>query len=211
MQDINPDKIKAVIFDLDGVLVDMPNGHYEALNKALALFGAKIDWEEHISTFNGLPTRKKLNKLEELNRLPMGLIEFINSIKQDYTKELIPKYCAPDYSKIILLKNLKDKGYKLGCCSNSIKETLLIMLESAQILDYFDIIIGNDEVKNPKPHPEIYLKAFDELNLSPEECIIIEDAPHGITAAKESGAVTIEVRGVHDVNFSLLRQLLDDG
>ena len=58
-------KYKAIIFDLDGVLVDMPEGHYSALNKALGLFGAKIDRDEHLNYFNGLPTRKKIEKLEE--------------------------------------------------------------------------------------------------------------------------------------------------
>jgi beta-phosphoglucomutase len=194
---------KAILFDLDGVLVNMPDGHYEALNKALALFGAKINENEHFDFFNGLPTKKKLEELEKQNRLPSGLGEFINKIKQDYTKEIIPKYCTPDYSKIILLKHLKLKGYKLGCCSNSIKETLHLMLKCANLFDFFDIIIGNDEVINPKPHPEIYLNAFKKLNLKPTECIIVEDSKHGIASAKASGATVYEVRGVDDVNLSL--------
>lgn len=200
--------IKAILFDLDGVLVDMPEGHYEALNRALNLFGAKIERDEHDHFFNGLPTRKKIDKLEELERLPIGLREFINTVKQKYTKEIIPKYCVPDYSKIILLKHLKNSGYKLGCCSNSVKETLHLMLKSAQIFEYFDLIIGNDEVTNPKPHPEIYLQAFEKLALNPDECVIIEDAPHGIASAKASGGVVYEVRGVQDVNLSLFNNLL---
>lgn len=201
-------KYKAILFDLDGVLVDMPKGHYEALNKALALFGAKIEEEEHLNCLNGLPTRKKLEKLEREGRLPNGLKEFLNEIKQKYTKELIPKYCIPDYSKIILLRHLKEKGYKLGCCSNSIKETLNLMLKSAQLFDFFDIIIGNDEITHPKPHPEIYQTAFKRLGVKPEECVIVEDAPHGIAAAKASGAKTIEVRNIEDVNLPLFEKNL---
>ncbi len=201
-------KYKAIIFDLDGVLVNMPNGHYEALNNALALFGAKINEDEHFDFFNGLPTKKKLEELERQKRLPSGLIEFINEIKQDYTKEIIPKYCKPDYSKIILLKQLKSNDFKLGCCSNSIKETLHLMLKSANIFDYFDIIIGNDEVKNPKPHPEIYIKSFEALGVQPEECIIVEDSQHGIVSAKASGATVYEVKGVDDVNLSLFTKIL---
>ncbi len=200
--------IKAVLFDLDGVLVDMPEGHYEALNKALSLFGAKIEREEHGSIFNGLPTRAKIEKMEQTGRLPSGLKEFINRVKQKYTKEIIPKYCVPDYSKIILLRQLKNKGFKLACCSNSIKETLHIMLKSAQLYDYFDLIIGNDEVVNHKPHPEMYLTAFERLQVNPQECIIIEDAPHGIEAAKRSGANVYEVRGVNDVNLSLFKDIM---
>ena len=200
--------IKAFLFDLDGVLVDMPDGHYEALNRALSLFGAKIERDEHWSIFNGLPTKAKLTKLEELRRLPTGLREFINSIKQKYTKEIIPKYCVPDYSKIIMLKHLKNKGFKLACCSNSIKETLHLMLKSAQIFEYFDLIIGNDEVVNHKPHPEMYLTAFARLGLKPEECVIVEDAPHGVASAKASGGIVYEVRGVEDVHLGLFKDVL---
>jgi len=201
-------KIKAILFDLDGVLVDMPAGHYEALNRALMLFGARIEEDEHFNFFNGLPTKKKIEELELQNRLPAGLKDFINEIKQEYTKEIIPKYCAPDYSKIILLKQLKLNGFKLGCCSNSVKETLHLMLKSSGVFDFFDIIIGNDEVNNPKPHPEIYLKAFEKLAVNPLECIIVEDSQHGIASAKASGAVVYEVRGVEDVNLSLFNEVL---
>jgi HAD superfamily hydrolase (TIGR01509 family) len=199
---------KAILFDLDGVLVDMPVGHYEALNKALGLFGVCINEEEHYGHFNGLPTRKKLEALEQQGRLPTGLREFINSVKQKYTKEIIPRYCAPDYSKIILLRHLKEQGFKLGCCSNSTKETLHLMLKSAQLFDFFDIIIGNDEVANPKPSPEIYQVAFEKLCVSPNECIIVEDSPHGIASGKASGATVFEVRDVNDVTLSLFEKVL---
>ena len=201
-------KYRAIIFDLDGVLVNMTDGHYEALNKALALFGTQINKDEHFNFFNGLPTRKKLEELERQERLPVDLRELINNIKQKYTKEIIPKYCIPDYSKIILLKTLKMQGYLLGCCSNSIKETLHFMLKCADIFDFFDIIIGNDEIAHPKPHPEIYLKAFDALGIKPNECIIVEDAPHGIAAARASGATVYEVRNIDDVTLSLFEELL---
>jgi len=199
---------KAILFDLDGVLVNMPDGHYESLNRALALFGVQIEWEEHINQFNGLPTRKKLEELEKQGRLPAGLREFINEVKQKHTKDVISKHCTPDYSKLILLQHLKNKGYKLGCCSNSIKETLHLMLKSAHLFDFFDIIIGNDEIKNPKPHPEIYLTAFDRLKVKPYEVIIVEDSPHGIASAKSSGAKVYEVRNVHDVSLSLFQDVL---
>ena len=200
--------IKAILFDLDGVLVDMPDAHYEALNRALKIFGVTIGHEEHIEHFNGLPTLKKVEKLEQLKRLPPGLGEFINTLKQHYTKQIIPLYCQPDYSKIIMLKQLKDRKLLLGCCSNSSNETLPLMLQSARILEYFDLILGNKDICKPKPDPEIYLKAFEMLKVLPEECIIVEDAPRGIEAAKKSGAVTYEVRGIHDVHIDLFNGIL---
>ena len=201
--------IKAILFDLDGVLVNMPDGHYEALTKALRLFGVEIGREEHDTYFNGLPSRKKLEELEKQGRLPPGLGEFINDVKQKYTKELIPLYCVPDYSKIILLNHLKSRNLLLGCCSNSIQETLHLMLKSAHLFDHFDLILGNDEVENPKPHPQIYLEAFKRLKVKPSETIIVEDAPAGIASAKASGARVIEVRGVDDVHLSLFLDILD--
>ncbi len=204
---MNCSPYKAILFDLDGVLVDMPAGHYEALNKALALFGVRIDEDEHYKLFNGLPTKKKIDELERQGRLPAGLKDFLNEVKQNYTKELIPKYCPPDYSKIILLRHLKSQGYRLACCSNSVRETLHLMLRSAGLFDLFDLVLGNDEISQPKPHPEIYLTAFQRLGVQPGECIIVEDSPYGIAAAKASGATVYEVKGVNDVNLSLFERL----
>lgn len=199
---------KAILFDLDGVLVNMPNAHYEALNRALSLFGATIEEEEHYGFFNGLPSRRKLALLEEKGRLPSGLVEFINDVKQQYTKELIPKYCPPEHSKLIMMRHLKDAGLKVGCCSNSVKETLHLMLQSAQLFDHFDLIIGNDEVSKAKPDPEMYIVAMERLGVTPEETIIIEDSPHGIEAAHASGATVYEVRGVDDVHLGLFLDVL---
>lgn len=201
---------KAIVFDLDGVLVDMPVGHYEALNKALSLFGTKIEEDEHYNFFNGLPTRKKLETLEQQGRLPEGLREFVNSIKQQYTKEVIPKYCAPDYSKILMLQQLKRQGYLLGCFSNSVQETLHLMLRSAHLYDFFDVIISNEEVSNPKPHPEGYLTAFERLGVAPHESIIVEDSPHGIEAGRASGATVFEVRNVDDVHIALFDSIISE-
>jgi beta-phosphoglucomutase len=200
--------IKVVLFDLDGVLVNMPDGHYESLNKALELFGARIEMDEHLSFFNGLPTKMKVVELEKQGRLPEGLLEFINTVKQKYTKEIIPKFCVPDYSKIVLLKALNERGIRVGCCSNSIRETLHLMLRSAQIFDCFDIILGNDEVMKSKPDPEIYITAMERLHVRPDECIIVEDSPHGIEAAEKSGAHVFRVRNIEDVSLSLFGDIL---
>lgn len=202
-------RYKAILFDLDGVLVDMPNGHFEALNRALSVFGARIEENEHHSFFNGLPTKKKLEELERQGRIPKGLGVFINELKQKHTKEVIQEICKPDYSKLILMRHLKDHGYKLACCSNSLKETLHLMLKSAHLYDHFDLILGNDEIANPKPHPEIYTTAFKHLGIEPHEAIIVEDSAHGIAAAQASGARVFIVKNPSDVNLSLFEELFN--
>lgn len=199
--------IKAILFDLDGVLVDATEWHYEAFNKALGIFGFSISYEDHIHTYNGLPTAEKLKILSANHNLPNGLHEIIKKLKRKYTNEIINQKCRPSHTKQLLLNQLKTQGYKIACCSNSQKYAVLDMLKKSQIDQYFDLILGNDDGYKSKPDPDIYLAAFEKLNISPQEAIIIEDAPHGIEAAKSSGAQVIAVRGYDDVCLSLFENL----
>lgn len=200
--------IKAIIFDLDGVLVDATEWHYLALNKALQLFGYTITRKEHENFYNGLPTRKKLEHLSKEKGLPISLHSVINKMKQKYTQEMIETHCIPDFQKVYLLKKLKERGYRLVVCSNAILQTVEIMLKKADIFQYFDFVLSNEDVEKPKPDPQIYQKAFKMLGLKPNECIIIEDAEHGKRAAYASGAHVLEVSGYKDVNFELIKNFL---
>lgn len=196
-------KIKAIIFDLDGVLVDATKWHYDALNEALKLFGWGINQQMHNGLYNGLPTVEKLKLLSEREGLPKSLHPIIHKLKRKYTDDKVYNLCKPNYGKQLLLTYLKEKGYKLACCSNAQKYSVINMLSRADIEKFFDLIIGNDEGFIPKPHPDMYLEAFKKLNITPKEAIIIEDAPHGIVAAKASNARVIEVTGFDDVNLEL--------
>ena len=192
--------IKAILFDLDGVLVDAVEWHYEALNRALVECGYEpIGRDDHIKKYNGLPTKQKLEM--------MGIKDDrVNELKKKFTAEIVEERCKPDEEKRLMLDMLVEKYY-LAVCSNAIKESVVDMLTKAKIEDEFTLILGNDEITNPKPDPEIYLKAFEILGVKPEECLIIEDAPHGIEAAKASGATVIAVRGYKDVNINLFRRI----
>src|SRR5258708_13234207 len=97
MNSIVPDsmKISAVLFDLDGVLVDATEWHYEALNRSLGLFGYSISRYEHLSAYNGLPTRKKLEMLSVEKGLPSSLHDLITRVKQVYTREEILNHACP--------------------------------------------------------------------------------------------------------------------
>jgi HAD superfamily hydrolase (TIGR01509 family) len=197
--------MKAIIFDLDGVLIDAKDWHYEALNKALGLFGYRIGRNDHLKIYNGLPTAKKL----EIMKIPKGLQSIIKKMKKKYTFEMVEKCCKPDKEKQEMLLNLKIVGkYRLACCSNAIKSSVIHMLTKAEILDYFELVLGNDEVKNPKPDPEIYQLAFKKMNLKPKDCLIVEDAPYGIESAKRSGAKVIEISEYRNVNLNLFKDYL---
>ncbi len=199
--------IKAIIFDLDGVLVDATEWHYEALNEALRLFGYEITREEHLKVYNGLPTVEKLNMLTQQQGLPLGLHSVIKAMKRGFTDSRVEQLCKPSHEKQLMLKHLKKNKYMLAVCSNAQKYSVINMLQRSQIEGYFDLIMGNDEGFSPKPAPDIYLEAFKKLGVKPEEVIIVEDAPHGIQAAKASGALVIEVKGYDDVTLELFDDL----
>jgi len=194
-------KIKAVIFDMDGVLIEAKDWHYEALNKALNLFGMEISRYDHLVTYDGLPTRKKLEMLSTERGLPRALHQFINDMKQQYTMEIVYAQCKPTFHHEYALSKLKNSGYKMAVCSNSIRNTIEIMMEKAALTEYFEFYVSNQDVKNGKPDPEMYNLAISKLGLDPKECMIIEDNENGIKAAKASGAWVMEVDEVEDVNI----------
>jgi len=194
-------KIKAVLFDMDGVLIEAKDWHYEALNKALALFGYEITRAEHLSGYDGLPTRTKLKKLTIEKGLPEKLHDFINEMKQQYTVEIIHNRCRPRFNHELALSKLKAEGYRIVVCSNSIRITIEMMMDYAKLSQYLEFIISNQDVKKTKPDPEIYLLAMEKMKLKTEECLICEDNENGIEAAIASGGHLMAVRTVDDVNY----------
>ncbi|ALM08451.1 HAD family hydrolase [Sediminicola sp. YIK13] len=199
-------KIKAVIFDMDGVLIDAKEWHYEALNKALALFGLEISRYDHLVTYDGLPTKKKLEMLSVENGLPKKLHDFINNMKQSYTMEIVHAQCKPVFYHEYALAKLKSENYKMAVCSNSVRNTVKVMMERASLNQYLEFFISNQDVLNGKPDPEMYIKAISRLKLKPEECLIVEDNENGIKAAKASGAHVMQVETVEDVYFMNIKK-----
>lgn len=201
-------KIKAVLFDMDGVLIDAKDWHYEALNKALKLFGLEISRYDHLTTFDGLPTKVKLQMLSKRYYLPEKLHPFINDVKQSYTAELVYQRCHPMFHHEYALSKLKQKGYKIAVCSNSIRKTIELMMDRAGLSPYLDLIVSNEDVTKAKPDPEMYQTAINKFGLNPEECIVVEDNPNGIQAGKTSGATVLEVATVFDVNYeNIMRKI----
>lgn len=193
-------KIKAVIFDLDGVLVEAKDWHYEALNKSLAVFGCDISYAEHISTYDGLPTKTKLDMLNKNKNFPLELSQLVYELKQIYTNEFFTTRCFPDFSQDYLFRKLKENKIKTAVASNSIRATVDQAMLGLDLNKYIEFSLSNEDVSKPKPDPEIYVKAIEDLKLQPHECLIVEDNINGITAAKSSGAHCLEVKEVDDVN-----------
>lgn len=198
--------VKAVLFDMDGVLIDAKEWHYEALNRALDLFGMPISRADHLTTFDGLPTRKKLEMLTLERGLPSALHEFINEMKQHYTMEIVHTRCKPYFTHEFALSKLRHLGYRMAVCSNSIRNTVETMMHKADLYKYLDLLVSNEDVKNGKPDPEMYVKAIKHFKLKPTECLIIEDNENGIRAARASGAHLLVVRTVDDTNFENIQR-----
>ncbi|MFH7766815.1 HAD family hydrolase [Acinetobacter sp. BSP-28] len=195
-------KIKAIIFDMDGVLIEAKDWHYQALNRALKLFGYQISRYDHLTTYDGLPTSKKLEMLSLESGLPKELHKFINEMKQIYTMEIVYSECKPRFVHEYALSRLKAKGFKLAVASNSIRNTVEVMMEKSSLVHYFDQIVSASDVVKPKPDPEIYLTSIEKLGLMPKECLIVEDNENGIKAARASGAYVLVVKDIHEVNLS---------
>lgn len=194
-------KIKAVIFDMDGVLIDAKDWHYEALNKALEPFGKQISRYDHLVTFDGLPTKQKLEMLSLEGGLPRGLHKFVNDLKQQFTIEMVATRCKPTFQHQYALSRLKSDGYGIAVCSNSIRNSVRMMMEKAGLDEYLNFYLSNQDVNKGKPDPEMYSKAIEKFKLQPDECLILEDNENGIKAALASGAHLLKVETVLDVNY----------
>lgn len=194
--------IKAVIFDMDGVLVNS-----EPVIAKAAILGLK---------------EYGINAVEEdfLPFIGAGEEVFIGGVArkygQDYIIEMKDKvydiYDTIVHDEIRLIKGvfelldkLKTEGYSLALASSADKRKVTSNLDAAGISkDYFTVIMTGEDVVNKKPHPDIYIKTVRKLGLSPQECIVIEDAANGVTAAKNAG---IKCLGV---TSSFSRELLKD-
>ena len=201
--------IKLVVFDLDGVLVDACEWHRVALNKALkALCDYEISLEEHYSTFNGVPTKVKLQKLTEMNIVSPEIHQEIYEKKQELTIEIIKQNAEHREEKVQMIKDLRFAGYYIACYTNSIRETALLMLEKTGVLEHLDILVTNQDVVKSKPDPEGYNFLINKFNASKNNVIIVEDSPKGLAAAYATGCTVIKVSGPDEVDIALFKEYI---
>ena len=202
--------VNLIIFDLDGVLVEAKNLHFEALNEALTEVnpGYKIDWSEHLNKYDGLKTYQKLNLLSNEKGLPKEIHNQVWERKQHLTLSKLSRI-KQDSSLIDTFVNLYNEGYKLAVCSNSIRRTCLTVLSKLGLIEYLDLIISNEDVKNSKPHPEMYWKAISMMSCLPEETLIIEDSPYGLLAAARSKSHILRVKNPKEVSLKNITNKLN--
>jgi HAD superfamily hydrolase (TIGR01509 family) len=200
--------IKLIIFDLDGVLVEAKTIHYDALNEALGT-SYQISWIEHLSIYDGLKTNQKLEMLTERKGLPVESHKEVWDKKQKLTLQRL-KGLNTSTHLMECMENIVSEGYKIAVCSNSIRKTVLTVLSKLGIMEYMDLIISNEDVKNSKPHPEMYWKAISMMSVLPEETLIVEDSPYGLLAASRAKAHILRVKSPDDVVWKNINNKLKE-
>ena len=191
--------VKAILFDLDGVLVNSNYLHYESFKQAvMSVSNVLIDQNEHDALFNGVTTKQKL-----FYYMGKGIIDKthgpeIERVKREKILELIPNYISQNKHLTYLLTELHTR-YKFALVSNSGKETSHLILQHLGIYDLFDLIVSPSDGLSPKPHPAMYTFATNTFSLLPSECIIYEDSECGKAAAYKSGCHVIEVHDPKDL------------
>lgn len=201
-----------MIFDLDGVLVDLKDTHFLTLNQAITdVVGFKhiISLSDHYKKFDGLSTYDKLNILSNDKELDKSKHKEINDKKQEYTIDYIISNVNPNLNITNLFKYLKENGYKIAIASNSVRNTIYSVLTKLEIIKYVDFVVSNEDVKQRKPNPEIYLKTMSYFGISPKNTIIVEDSPYGIEAAEKSGGNVIRVTDSSDLNIDKIKNKLE--
>ena len=203
--------IKLIIFDLDGVLVDARELHYNALNKALESIDNKyiIPRDEHLSTYDGLSTTKKLNLLSENKKLPTELHDSVWRLKQEKTRQIIDGFSIDSRIQGIL-RSLKSEGFTIACATNSIRETAKLQLIRKGFFEYIDFMYSNQDVTNPKPNSEIYLRCMLRAQVNPNETLIIEDSHIGRKGALASGGVLCGVKDTKDVTYDRIKKYIQE-
>lgn len=192
---------KLICFDLDGVLIDSKDIHYESLNKAISLVDSSyvISEDEQKNIYEGLPTKIKLNLLSKNKNLPIFLHAEIAKLKQEFTVSMLNNVKI-DLELIDIMSSIKSNNINIAVVSNSIKSTIEMVLSKLGILHYFDLIVSNEDAINNKPHPEMYWKAMSRFGLVPNDTVIFEDSVVGKLSAIDSGAYLIEIKNRKDLN-----------
>ena len=203
-------KNKLIIFDLDGVLIESRELHFEALNQALAKVDSKfiIDKQEHLSIYDGLSTTKKLKLLTEQKALEPKYYNQIWKDKQTATLDLIDKIVPRD-SLLEIIFRLKREGIKIAVASNSIRDTVKLALLRLDIMEFVDYYTSNEDVSRPKPYPEMFWKCMTALNCLPKDTVILEDSHIGREAAINSGAHLVPVKNASDLTKEKIIAAID--
>ncbi|CAG9462316.1 unnamed protein product [Pedinophyceae sp. YPF-701] len=200
-------RVKLVVFDLDGVLVESKDLHYDALNDALAHVAGPdfvIGRAEHESVYDGLSTNQKLRILTAQKGLPVDLHNEVWQYKQERTQELFRQQIRVDKDIQDTIIALKQCGFPVAVASNCIRSSVSSLLEAIGVLHLVDAFFSNEDVPSAKPAPDIYLKAAKSFSVPPSSVAVVEDSVKGFESVVRAGCNLLRVEGPHDVRASKL-------
>lgn len=188
-------KPQAVIFDMDGVLVDSEPFHYENENRMFQKLGLDISDEEH-SHFTGVATDVMWQQISETRKLPLSVAELteLTVIESNQYFGSLEKI-EPLPGLVELLEKLIAAGIPLAVATSSDTVTMKNILEKSGLRKYFRFTVCRDDVENSKPEPDVFLRAAEMLGTTPENCLVFEDSRNGIIAAKAAGMYCIAYSG----------------
>ena len=199
---------KAVIFDLDGVLIDSRMIHFKSLNDALEAIDKSyvISIQEHLNKYDGLSTTKKLHKLTTEKGLPVELHQKVWHEKQIATIKHFEeiKY---DAELVQFFEKIRASNVQIAVASNSIRKTVKTALINLGLISYVDIFLSNEDVKFPKPYPEIYWECMKRLETFPQNTVIVEDSHIGREAALHSGAHLLAIENRSDLTIEKINDV----
>jgi beta-phosphoglucomutase family hydrolase len=177
--------IKAVIFDMDGVIAETEYAHIEAEKQTMLKHGVRIS-EDELHEYTGTTAKLMFTDLIEKYKLNTTF-EKIFSEKEKILDKMLEEDIEPTKGIIDLLLLLKKKKIKLAVASSSHRKMIGHVLKKLKIIDLFDSIIGAEDINRSKPDPEIFLMSAKRLHVRPEECWVVEDSKFGVEAAKKAG------------------------
>lgn len=199
-------KAQLVVFDLDGVLIDSKELHYEALNEALHSISSEFEItpREHATKYDGLSTMKKLEMLRQEKGLKQESFEQIWKLKQEITVSMLGEIKI-DKALVEFMQYLDGKNLHLAVASNAVRNTIDIILRNLGIDKYFSLILSNEDVTSPKPHPEIYWRIMTHFCVLAQNTVIFEDSYVGRLSAQRSGARLIPVDNRNDLTWEKIK------
>jgi len=185
--------LKAIIFDMDGVLINSNKYNWESFNILLKESGIHLS-KKDIKKYLGISARDILKRWKREYGLKDCSVEEFSREAGEIQLKLMKKELHPNKSLNRFLNEAKENGIKLAVATSSLRWRAEKILELLQLKDFFDAIITSEDVENHKPHPEIFLKAAKQVNENPEDCIVFEDAIAGIEAAKKSNMKCVAIK-----------------
>lgn len=202
--------IKQIIFDLDGVLINSRELHFESFNGAINNVCPEysISKEEHLSTYDGLPTTSKLELLTKNKGLPKEMHDKIWKKKQRITLAMMQTY-ERDEKLNSILRKLQEKGIEMAVASNSVRESIITALHHKRILHYFWHVMSNQDVLRPKPNPEMYYKIMIQSGIPSRNTLILEDSNKGREAVLNSGAHLGAIKDPEDLTYEKIMNYIN--